>query len=234
MSDPHFQSQFPIRTLLVPQGAEYRAVQRGCRRAQTAIPIVPLPMGPAAATGLERWLKQSNPLAAAGCLLLGLGGGLAPELQVGDMVLCESIQPMAQPAAIEFDPDLTAWIGQRLPGVKTGKAMGCDRILTLAQEKQRLHQQWGGALVEMESLSILKVLQAEGKQLAMVRVISDDCRHDLPDIATAIRPDGSLRPVALATQFMQRPIGAGRLIVGSLKGLAGLEQLVLQLLREDT
>jgi hypothetical protein len=221
----------PIRTVLVAQGAEYRAVKKGCQRAQAAVSVVPLPLGQAAAPRLGRWLGQYKLFAQAGYLLVGLGGGLSPDLRAGDGVLCETVQALDPLKSLDFDPELTDWLQQRLPGIARGKAVGSDRIISQATEKQQLHRQWGAAVVEMESASVCNVLQAQGLRLAMVRVISDDCRHNLPDLAAAIQPDGSLRPLALATGFMQHPMGAGRLIVGSLKGLAALEEIVFQVLR---
>jgi purine-nucleoside phosphorylase len=230
MPDPTVQTAFPIGTILVPQGAEYRAIQRGCQQAQTAVSVVPLPMGTAAGQRLEQWMKKYRRFADAGYLLVGLGGGLSPDLKVGDGVLCEMTRTMAQTDSIEFDSDLNEWVQGKLPGLKTGKAVGCDRVITLATERQTLYQSLGASVVEMESLSVMKILHEQGKRLAMIRVISDDYRHNLPDISDAIRPDGSLHSITLASQLVRQPIGAGRLIMGALRGLSALEKLIFQLL----
>jgi hypothetical protein len=146
-------------------------------------------------------------------------------------VLCETTQGIPPAKPLKFDPELNGWVQERLPAVKVGQAVGSDRILTLASEKQALHQRLGASVVEMESLSILTLLQPQGKRLAMLRVISDDCRHDLPNISGAIQPNGSLRPLSLAAGFVQKPAGTGRLIFGALKGLAALEALMVQLFK---
>ncbi len=231
MTDSILHPERPIRTVLVPQGAEYRAVQKGCKRARAAVSVVPLPVGPAAADRLEQWLSQYKLFAEAGYLLVGLGGGLSTDLTVGDAVLCETSQGVEKGEdAIQLDPALTQWIRKRLPEVRVGRAVGSDRIITRATEKQSLHQTLGASVVEMECLPVLGVLQHQGKRLAMVRVISDDCRHDLPDISKMVQANGSLRPLALATQFGRQPMGAGRLVMGALKGLARLEQLMYELM----
>ena len=229
MAVPNFQADLPIRTILVPQGAEYRAVRKGCDRAQAAVSVVPLPLGQAAGKRLEGWLAKYKLFSDSGYLLVGLGGGLSPDLKVGEAILCETIQGPDQTEPIRFAPHLNEWIRTRLPGIEMANALGCDRIIVLAAEKQALQKQYGTSVVEMESLSVFKTLQSQGKQLAMVRVISDDCRDDLPDIARAMQPDGGLNPFTLATCFMGQPIGAGRLIAGSLKGLRSLEKLVYSL-----
>jgi purine-nucleoside phosphorylase len=191
-------------------------------------------MGQAAGAGLERWLKKYTLFANAGYLLVGLGGGLAPTLKVGDAVLCTTSQGSAATPQIQFDQDLTAWIQRRLPDARLGQAVTCDRILTQAAEKARVYQQSGASVVEMESLSIFEVLQEKSQPMAMLRVISDDCRHNMPDITTALRSDGSLAIWPLTFQLIQQPIAAGRLVAGSLKGLAQLEDLIFQLFQGST
>ncbi|MGF1567963.1 MAG: phosphorylase [Nodosilinea sp.] len=232
MSRLDHSSDRSIHTVLVPQGAEHRAVQAGCRRANPSVVVVPLPLGQAAGDALGRWLADHPPPLTGGYLLVGLGGGLAPDLRVGDRVLCDrALMPQTGTPLTNysFDNDLTVGIHQRLPGLVLGTAVGSDRIITQAEEKRHLHQRYGAAVVDMESPSVLRTLRSYGANLAMVRVISDDSRHNLPDITRAINPDGSLRPLALAAQFGQAPVAAGRLIIGSLRGLATLETLMFQL-----
>jgi len=40
----------------------------------------------------------------------------------------------------------------------------------------------------------------------MLRVISDDCEHDLPDLTSALSPDGSLQPLPLAIGLLRQPL----------------------------
>jgi uridine phosphorylase len=226
------QNLFPIRTVLVPQGAEYQAVQRGCQRVQAPVSVVALPMGAASAQRLQRWLAKYTLFAEAGYVLMGLGGSLSPLFQVGDVVICHKVVGGEAAATCALDEDLNHWLRQQLPGTQEGIALGSDRIITQAKEKQGLHQQFGADVVEMEALAIAKLLQGQGKRLAMVRVISDDCNHDLPDISSAIKPDGSLRPLTMTAQFLKHPIGASRLVTGSLKALKVLEITATQLFQQ--
>lgn len=66
-------------------------------------------------------------------------------------------------------------------------------------------------------------------KVAILRVISDDCSGDLPDITGAIGPDSNLRPVVLALSFFKKPLAAAIFIRGSLRGLKALEQAALAL-----
>jgi hypothetical protein len=65
--------------------------------------------------------------------------------------------------------------------------------------------------------------------VGMIRVVSDDCFHDLPDLSAAFSPEGSLKPLPLAIGMARQPLAASRLIRGSLKGLSRLEKLSRQL-----
>jgi hypothetical protein len=231
---PSFQqATFPIGTVLVPQGAEYQAVQRGCRRAGAAITVVPLPMGATAAERLKQWLGQQSSPDHGGYLLVGLGGSLSPRLWVADGVLCQQVRSPGTGATYDLDGELNRWLRQRLPDLSVGTALGCDLIITQAQEKQALHQRYGADVVEMEGVEIAELLQQQGNPLAMIRIISDDCGHDLPDISSAIGPDGHLRPLVMATQFLRHPLGAARLIRGSLRALAALEATMATLFQPE-
>jgi hypothetical protein len=80
----------------------------------------------------------------------------------------------------------------------------------------------------MEGFAVLEVF----KEVAMVRVISDDSHHNLPNIASAISPDGALLPLPLAMGMIRQPIAASRLILGSLRGLRVLENTTKLLFAE--
>jgi hypothetical protein len=48
----------------------------------------------------------------------------------------------------------------------------------------------------------------------MLRVVSDDSKHDIPNLTSAINSDGSLQPLPLAITMIRQPIAATRLIRG--------------------
>ena len=124
------------------------------------------------------------------------------------------------------DRALTAQLAERL-GIATGIGVTCDRVITTAAEKKRLGDRYSASVVDMEGAVLLKALP--DRAIAILRVISDDCREDLPDIAGAIAADGSLRPMTLALSFAKRPLLAIRFIKGSLKGLKALENMAFAL-----
>ena len=87
------------------------------------------------------------------------------------------------------------------------------------------HKPAGAAVVDMEGWAIWQAFP----HVAMIRVISDDCQQDLPDISKAIAPNGNLKPITLTQAFLKQPAAAMKLIQGSLQGLHQLTQTAHQL-----
>ncbi len=63
----------------------------------------------------------------------------------------------------------------------------------------------------------------------MLRVVSDDLTGDIPNLDSAIDPNGNLQTWPMAIAFLQQPLAAIRLIKGSLRGLKTLQQITTQL-----
>jgi hypothetical protein len=80
----------------------------------------------------------------------------------------------------------------------------------------------------MEGSAILSALPQA--QIAMLRVVSDDCEHQLPDLSAAV--GSQLRTLPLITAMLRQPVGSLRLIRGSLRGLKALEQLTRRLFED--
>ncbi|HEY9727086.1 MAG TPA: hypothetical protein V6D50_11625, partial [Chroococcales cyanobacterium] len=76
-------------------------------------------------------------------------------------------------------------------------------------------------------------LSQVGAAVAMLRVVSDDCHHDIPDLSPALSADGSMRPLPMAIAFGRQPIAATRLITGALRGLRVLEDVTTRLFQSD-
>jgi nucleoside phosphorylase len=217
----------------VCQGAEYQAVCNGLRRATGSVPqVVPIPVGPQAVHRcLQTWL-QGNPLSQL-VLVMGLCGSLNPGLGVGQAVLyqtcvygtaeTELLQTVGR--KLECDRPLTDWLQAELPQVARVDALTSDRLIHRATEKQYLAQASGTDVVDMEGFAVLESLQQAGIQVAMLRVVSDACTHDLPNLNTALSAEGKLQPLPMALSMMRQPQAAARLIQGSLKGLQQLQQI---------
>jgi hypothetical protein len=104
-----------------------------------------------------------------------------------------------------------------------------DTIVCRATDKQILATQYGTEVVDMEGYALLETLQATGAQVGMLRTVSDDAQHDVPDLSAAMTTAGTLDPWAMTSCMMRQPRSALRLIQGSLRGLKQLEALTVKL-----
>jgi purine-nucleoside phosphorylase len=226
-----------IHAILVPQGAEYRAVCRGLK--QTQMPVFPIPVGAVPLSQSLEILKQDKlwqSLEQPQVLLMGLCGSLSPDAKVGDVVVCESCVSVSsqQVQAVRHQSEhssgqiwccaqeLTQYLEQVLYRVSV-KAITSDRVIHSASEKQLLGAAFNAAVVDMEGAIVLESLKLAGVSVAMLRVVSDDCHHDLPNLNLAFRVDGSLNTAALTLSFLKNPIAAFHLIRGATHALQALQ-----------
>jgi nucleoside phosphorylase len=226
-------------TILVPQGAEYAAVCRGLNRVTGKRPhVVPIPVGiKPVKEYLQKWSKTKDfgNQIKRGILVMGLCGSLTQQYKVGDIVLYQDC--MYQQQVQECSHTLTAHIHSQLrtqnrltaalplTALHAVKSLTSDRVICSATEKCYLGETMSVDVVDMEGFAVLEFFNKIAVEVAMLRVVSDDCHHDIPDLTAAINPDGSLQPLSLALTFIRQPIAATRLIRGSLQGLKVLEEI---------
>lgn len=208
--------------VLVPQGAEYQAVQGGLQHSNVA--ILPLRAGAAAVTtpALITALKALPAM----ILVLGVCGGLHPEDRVGEVVVYTTCQD-EEGQMYFLDQRLSARLApawRRVKGITTAKT------LSKVQEKQALAARWGVEVVDMEGVHLVKALQ--GIPLVMVRVISDGGDRDLPNLSQAFDAQGNLQPWPLAIALLRNPLAAAHLIQGSLKALKVLQRIAPEIVRQ--
>lgn len=245
----------PVNAIFVPQGAEFKAVQRGLKRsgALASMLLYATPMGPQP-TGqfLEQWLQKNRTqlgdgssvldglsvLGGPSVLLIGLCGSLTAQLNVGDRVLYQScidgrVPPPSAPV-LPCDESLLQALQERLSSSVTQvTGLMCDRLVHLATQKATFAQQYPAKVVDMEGYAFLEALQSTDIKVGMLRVVSDDAQHDVPDLAAAMTDTGELKPLALASSMILQPRRALRLIRGSLAGLKALEEVIVALCRDD-
>jgi hypothetical protein len=229
-----------IQTILVPQGAEFQAVCRGLRRAApvSAPVVLPIPIGVESVTRHLKQLQQMGYFSPPHqVLIMGLAGSLTPRYAVGAILIyqdCVYSSQSAHPVLQQFDRSLTALLHDRLqPKASLVKGLTSDRLIWSAESKQRLGEQYNADAVDMEGFAVLQVLGQAGAAVSMLRVVSDDCQHDLPDLTPAISPKGSLQPLPLAVEMIRKPIAAARFIQGALQGLKALQAATVALFRTN-
>ncbi|MEH2303370.1 MAG: phosphorylase [Nostoc sp.] len=220
----------PINTILVPQGAEYKAVCRGLSGVTGSIPtVVAIPVG---MKSLLKYLQQSQVngqfLAPSRVVIMGICGSLSDRYTVGDIVLYQDCvySGKRQECDRTFTTQLHSYISEKVSLVKS---LTSERMICSASEKRHLGETLAADVVDMEGFTALEFFNAAGVDVAMLRVVSDDCQHDIPDLTSAINSDGSLNPFPLAMGMLRQPLAATRLIRGSLKSLKVLEQVTNRL-----
>lgn len=230
-SNPNYSSTtLSIDTIVVPQGAEYKAVDRGLQQTGAKdISVIAIAIG--SKNVLPILAEYSRLDDSQGVLIMGLGGSLDPSYVLGDALLIQSCEDLAH-NRISLDRELTGRIKDKL-SVDIVAGLTSDRPICRSIEKLKLAQQYSASVVEMEGYGYISQLQQQGIAVAMLRVISDDLRGDLPDLSQAIDNDGNLQPLSLAIAFWQQPIAAMRLIKGSLTGLKVLQKITAELFTAD-
>ncbi|MCC5643357.1 phosphorylase [Nostoc sp. CHAB 5824] len=216
-----------INTILVPQGAEYKAVCRGLSGVTGSIPtVVAIPVG---MKPLLKYLQQGQFLAPKSrVLIMGICGSLNDRYTVGDIVLYQDCVYLEKRQECDrpFTAQLHAAISEKASLVKS---LTSDRVIWSAAEKHHLGETLAADVVDMEGFTALEFFNAGGVAVAMLRVVSDDCQHNIPDLTPAINFDGSLKPFPLAMAMLRQPLAATRLIRGSLTALKVLEQVTNRL-----
>ncbi len=224
-----------VDVILVPEGFEHRSVQHCIKRSSPPLPVVlAIPIGPAALSAhLHQWIGSGNVFnPESRVLLIGLGGALSDRLHVGDGVLMEMCGQQLDGKDthwISCDRALTAAIANRAGGLQSGRLITTAGVVCSRLEKLRLGRETQADVVDMEGFTALEILSVAGHHVAILRVVSDDRDHDLPDLALAVSPSGSVQALPLLLACLKRPLAAIRLISGSLQALRALSLLTQQL-----
>ena len=216
----------PIDTIVVPQGAEYQAVNRGLKRAKADLRVIPIPIGIKSITQIVASYGEELAM-AQNILLSGLCGSLSQDYSIGDIALygnCRNIKNQQ----VNLDSALTTTIAQKL-AVNLVTGLTSDRLICQTREKLELSQAYPVSVLDMEGYDYIQELQQRQINVAMLRVVSDDLTGDIPNLSQAIDCQGKIKPMKIAIAFLKQPIAAMRLIHGSLTGLKILEQVIYQL-----
>lgn len=191
---------------------ESRKSGRG-RVGETAFQLFQTDMGPANAARAARQVFERNP--RRDVLIVGISGALSPEISFGDTVICpEMVAETGAPAPC--DGDLTDRLAEHFAGSKTtfhrGPGVTTNRVICSTAEKRRLYETYGGLTVDMESHAILAAAREFGLRVGVLRVVSDDARHDLPEMNAAFDADFNVRYVKMIAALVSSPIDSARFL----------------------
>lgn len=205
--------------VLVCAGAEYEAVKNGLKLASFSPEIITLPIG---FNPVHQLLKKQN-LTKNKALLIGLGGSLSSEYQVGDVVIYENCSYLDSQNNLQTkfcDREFSHKLAKKL-NLPLVKGLTSDILVNSSDLKSSLQQKTGCEVVDMESFAVMSYFS----ELVVMRIISDNYNDDLPNLNSAINLEGKLDNVKMAIAFLKQPLSAIKLINNSLISLKKLEEI---------
>jgi adenosylhomocysteine nucleosidase len=122
---------------------------------------------------------------------IGYCGALDPALRIGDIVVSGEVPKGVRASFIP------------------GDVLTLDRVAVTAQEKRKLRDSTGAAVVEMESAAVAGKARQWGVPFRCVRVVSDTAEDDMPlDFNRYRDADGRFDPWRIAAAALARPFTA--------------------------
>lgn len=186
-----------------------------------SVPLVRTGMGPDRAARAVARLRERS----AGLLMAGLGGGLAPEVRPGDVVVASEVVTGGRRLAVPSAPLLAGALSRCGLPVHLGPVASSPRLVGGAA---RAALAGGGALaVDMESGALAT---APGRPCAVVRVIVDTAELPLWRPRTAARGLAALRTLRAAAPALRQwaeALGDREVLLASPRSFcAGVERAV--------
>jgi adenosylhomocysteine nucleosidase len=209
-------------------------------------PLSRPPLGPVCAYGSDgttaaRAAGFAASLVAQGAealLSFGLCGGLAPELQPGDLLLPEEIVgPEGEALACHGETRAGALAAAAAVGraVRGGRLASETAAVVSAEAKRRLHAQTQALGVDMESYAVARTARQAGLPFMALRAVADSAERGLPAAAlAAVKEGGHLRPDILLAGLARRPRELApliRLAGDTRRAMTALRALAPELLR---
>jgi hypothetical protein len=131
---------------------------------------------------------------------------------------------------IQLDADLAAECAVLFSSTLVDAAV-VERVIGDVAEKSALRAATGASVIDMEAGSIAAAFHARSVRVVMVRVVSDDALAELPDLSSVYDPAGAIRPFALASALLRKPLRSVLFIVRVLKALQSLRRTARRLSR---
>ena len=187
----------------------------------------------------EKLVSYLQKQACDAVVVLGLGGGLSPDLKTGDTILydtCFLFRPDEDISgeAQTCDFNLSSSLRQRLisEGCPAVFAAGLtiDFMVTTPDEKLSMGESHGAAVVDMESYDVIAAASQLKIPIVVVRVILDEAKQKTPDFNIGISDDGKMSDLKSAQAMLMRPLAAMIFLLSlrrSLQALRRVSQMVL-------
>ena len=162
---------------------------------------------------------------ASGIISIGIAGGLAPGLPVGQWVVADAV--LVDGESLSTDPAWTSRLAARLPEAARGVLLGVNAMVAEATQKASLHSTTGAVAVDMESHIVARVARRHRLSFAAARVISDAAHHDLPPaVLVGMKSDGGIDLPAVLRSLLANPGQLPALIRTGLEAERGFRALL--------
>jgi nucleoside phosphorylase len=202
--------------ILAPMRSELRPVLKALTARRASVGDVPahrgragrrevvvglIGVGPAAArAATDRLLTalDDHGTAVAHVVVSGIAGGIAEDLEVGDMVVPAAVMDLASGRSYRAAP---------VPGHANARTVATVGELILDPARLATMAADGIDVLDMETAAVAEVAESRQIPWSAVRVISDRPRDGLLDegIMTMLRPDGSVDPLAALKHIATHP-----------------------------
>ena len=217
MPDPVSDSSTDVM-VLAPMASELRPVvarhrgapvggRRGCRvRGRTggvAVTAAMIGVGPRAAADATRRLLEA--VSARRVIVSGIAGGIDPAIEVGTVVVPETVLDLA--SGREFRP-------APLAGLPSSGTIATSGELILDDERVAALVERGVRAIDMETAGVAEVCEERGVPWSVVRVVSDRPQDGLVDGAVfdMLKPDGTTDASAALRYVATHPWRLRRLV----------------------
>lgn len=185
--------------------------ERACAEGERLIPVC----SGADVEGLRAALERTQGFDLAGVVSFGIAGGLAPDLQPGDVVIGSGV--VADDGRYATHAGLSGLLAEGLAAaggkIVTGVIAGVEAPVLYPAAKAALRARTGAAAVDMETHIAAAFAARRRLPLAVVRVVSDPATRALPPLAsTAVTPDGNVDFKAVFRELARQPQQIGDLL----------------------
>ena len=196
--------------MLVAVAYEARALRRRLARSgdahKSALTVRTVGVGATGLDEIQSCLAVERPAAV---LVTGVGGGLAPEILPGDLVVAREVGPAAGGGWLVPDFRLVeralAAAGEAGIRARSDRLLTVPRVLAGPEAKAEAWRRHAALAVDMESTPVLAWAARLGLPALAVRAVADGPGETLPSaLAQAVGAGGAVRPGAVLG-WMGRP-----------------------------
>jgi len=196
--------------------------------------LVKTGIGPKKALSAAKYITRH--FSPSRVLSIGAAGATDPSLQVGDIVLVDSVLREAgahNHAGSSFQTDVAlrkeaaAALGERGVTVHTGTCLTLDRFIHSKTEKRRIFSRHNVAVVDMESAALARQISSAEIPFFDIRIVSDAAVRDTLDVYGMFMAQKRAGIAGRYLYFMKRP---GELVraVRFRKDLARVSSIIAQ------